>query len=192
VSAVAGHVDYITINVSSPNTPGLVGLQAKERLTSILDAIHQAVPEAPPLLVKLSPELGDDGLQGVVETAIAHGVAGLIVCNTTTARPPSLRSRHAGQAGGLSGRPLFTASTAMLRRAAELARGRLVLVGSGGVSTGADILAKFRAGATLVQLYTELAYSGLALIPRLRHELRAALTQQGFANVTDAIGVDLQ
>jgi dihydroorotate dehydrogenase len=192
VSAVAGYADYVTINVSSPNTPGLVGLQAKERLTTILDAIRQAVPEAPPLLVKLSPDLTDNELHAVVETAITHKVAGLIVCNTTTVRPPSLRSHHAGQTGGLSGRPLFGASTAMLRRTAELARGRLVLIGSGGIATGADILTKLRAGATLVQLYTELAYSGLALIPRLRQELREALTQQGFASVTDAIGADLR
>ena len=192
VAAVAPHADYVTINISSPNTPGLVALQAEERLVAILDAIRAAVPTPPPLLVKISPDLPPEGLRAVIETAVAHGVAGLIVCNTTTVRPATLRSRHAAQSGGLSGRPLFAASTEMLRRAASIGAGRLVLVGSGGIASGADVLAKLRAGASLVQLYSELAYSGLALIPRLRRELRAALTQQGFATVADAIGADLR
>jgi dihydroorotate dehydrogenase len=192
VAMVAPRADYITINVSSPNTPGLVALQSRNRLTAILAAIREVVPASPPLLIKLSPELSDDGLHAVIDTAIAHRVAGLIVCNTTTARPAELRSRHAREAGGLSGRPLLTVSTAMLKRAAVLSNGRLTLIGSGGIATGADILTKIRAGATLVQLYTELAYSGLALIPRLRQELKTALAQQGFANVTEAIGADLQ
>ena len=189
---IARRADYITINISSPNTPGLVRLQAADRISAIVAAIRMAVPTPPPLLLKLSPDLSEEGLQAAVEAAIGSGAAGLVVSNTTNQRPPSLRSRHAIQPGGLSGRPLFAASTAMLKRAAQLARGRLVLVGSGGVSTGADVLAKLRAGASLVQLYSELAYAGPALIPRLRRELRIALAQQGFASVSEAIGADLR
>jgi dihydroorotate dehydrogenase len=191
VAAVADRADYVVVNISSPNTPGLVGFQAQEKLAAILVAIAAAVPWRPPLLVKVSPDLAEDGLDAVVQTAIAQGVDGLIICNTTTLRDPTLRSPHAAQAGGLSGAPLFAASTAMLRRAARLAAGRLLLVGSGGIRTGADILTKIRAGATLVQLYTEFAFVGPALIPRLKRELLAAMTEQGFARISDAIGADL-
>ena len=192
VSAVAGRADYVVVNVSSPNTPGLVALQARAALAEILAAIRAEVPRRPPLLVKISPDLPADGLEAVVEAAVAGGVDGLIVSNTTTARPRSLRSRHAVEAGGLSGAPLFEASTEMLRRAARLAAGRLVLVGSGGIASGGDVLTKIRAGASLVQLYTAFAYGGPALIPRLKRELLAGLREQGFARVGDAVGVDVR
>ena len=189
VAAVAPHADYIVINVSSPNTPGLRDLQGEARLRSILAAVQRAVPRRPPLLVKLAPDLNDAGLEAVVEAAVAHGVDGLVISNTTIARPPGLRSARAHEAGGLSGRPLMGPSTRMLARAHHLAAGRLVLVGCGGVATGADALAKLRAGAHLVQLYTAFSYEGPGLIPRLKRELLAALRAQGFQRVTDAIGV---
>jgi dihydroorotate dehydrogenase len=192
VAAVAPHADYIVINVSSPNTPGLRSLQAAERLAPILAAVAQAVPHHPPLLVKLAPDLNDAELQDIVAACLQARVAGLVVSNTTTARPPGLRSRNAAQAGGLSGAPLFAPSTAMLARVARLARGQLVLVGVGGVASGRQALAKIRAGATLVQLYTALAIHGPALIPRLKMELLAALEQDGFASVSHAIGADLK
>ncbi len=188
VAAVGRFADYVTINVSSPNTPGLRDLQGEARLRAILRAIAAAVPVRPPLLVKLAPDLADAGLEAVVQTAIEEGAAGLIISNTTIGRPSSLRSANAQQAGGLSGAPLFDRSTEMLARAATLARGRLVLIGCGGVRNGADALAKIRAGASLVQVYTEFAYAGPALIPRLKRELLEALRQAGFANVTEAVG----
>ncbi|MDR3525550.1 MAG: quinone-dependent dihydroorotate dehydrogenase [Acetobacteraceae bacterium] len=190
VKALARKVDYIVINVSSPNTPGLRDLQGEARLRSILAAIAESVPDHPPLLVKIAPDLAFDGLESVVEAAIAGGAAGLIVSNTTIARP-KLLSTHANQAGGLSGAPLFGPSTEMLRRAAKLAAGRLVLIGVGGVASGADILTKLRAGASLVQVYTALAFEGPGLIPRLLHELQGELTRHGFASVEAAIGADL-
>ena len=188
VAAVAPHADYIVINVSSPNTPGLRSLQAAERLSPILAAIRLDVARHPPLLVKLAPDINDAELPDIVEACAGGGVAGLVVSNTTTARPPGLRSRNASQAGGLSGAPLFAASTAMLSRVAKLARGRMVLVGVGGVMNGRQALAKLRAGATLVQLYTGFALHGPALIPRIKAELLAALEQDGFANAEAAIG----
>lgn len=190
VAALAGLVDYIVINVSSPNTPGLRDLQSETRLRSILAAIVKAVPRHPPLLVKIAPDLSADGLAAIVATCIDNGASGLVVSNTTIARP-KLRSTHAHQAGGLSGTPLLAPSTAMLAAAARLAGKRLTLIGVGGVATGADILAKLRAGASLVQLYTALAYDGPALVPRLLRELRAELTANGFATAADAIGADL-
>ena len=188
VAAVAPYADYVVINVSSPNTPGLRDLQGESQLRAILAAVHRAVPTRPPLLVKVAPDLSEAGLEAVIDAAVAHGVDGLIVANTTIARPETLRSGHAAQAGGLSGAPLLAPSTAMLARAHHLAAGRLVLIGCGGVATGGDVLAKMRAGAQLVQLYTAFAYDGPALIRRMKMELAAALRSQGFRSVAEAVG----
>ena len=188
VAAVAPYVDYVVINVSSPNTPGLRDLQGEAALRRVLGAVQAGVPVKPPLLVKVAPDLSDAGLQAVVEAAVAHGVDGLIVANTTIARPDTLLSPEAAQAGGLSGTPLLAPSTAMLARAHAMSAGRLTLIGCGGVATGADVLAKLRAGASLVQLYTAFSYAGPALVGRLKRELRSALRDQGFATVADAIG----
>jgi dihydroorotate dehydrogenase len=188
VAAVAQFADYVTINVSSPNTPGLRDLQGEAKLRAILQAITASVPVRPPLLVKVAPDLSDAGLESVVETAVSEGAAGLIISNTTIARPPDLSGHNAHQAGGLSGAPLFARSTEMLARAHRLSAGRLTLVGVGGIRSGADALAKIRAGATLVQLYTAFAYAGPVLIPRLKAELLTAMDQHGFVRVSDAVG----
>lgn len=188
-------LDVLVVNVSSPNTPGLRDLQAGARLGALLDTAQAALAAAGStarLLVKIAPDLDDQALAAIVETAIARGVDGLVIGNTTIARPPSLRSRHAAEAGGLSGRPLFAPSTALLAKAARLARGRLVLVGVGGIASGRDAYAKIRAGASLVQLYTAFAYRGPALIGRVLDELAAALAADGFAHVADAVGADLK
>jgi dihydroorotate dehydrogenase len=187
--AVAPLADYVTINISSPNTPGLRDLQGEERLAAILAAV--APPSlGKPVLVKLAPDLADDALGPIVEVCVNAGVAGLIVSNTTLARPASLRSAHKGEAGGLSGAPLLTRSTEMLRHARRLARGRLVLIGTGGVASGEDAYAKIRAGASLVQLYTGFAYGGPALVGRIKRELTQCLARDGFATVAEAVGAD--
>lgn len=188
-------LDVLVVNVSSPNTPGLRDLQASARLGALLDTAQAALAAATStarLLVKIAPDLDDDALAAIVETAVARGVDGLIIGNTTIARPPSLRSRHAAETGGLSGRPLLAPSTALLAKAARLAHGRLVFVGVGGVASGRDAYAKIRAGAALVQLYTAFAYQGPALIGRVLDELSAALAADGFTHVADAIGADLK
>jgi dihydroorotate dehydrogenase len=190
IAAVAPHADYAVINVSSPNTPGLRDLQGEAQLRAILHAVAERVPNRPPVLVKIAPDIADEALATLVETCVAEGVQGLIVSNTTISRPPGLRSLLAREAGGLSGAPLLTLSTAVLARAFLLARGRLVMIGVGGVSTGEQALAKIRAGASLVQLYTAFAYTGPALIPRLKRELAEALRAGGFASVQDAVGKD--
>ena len=187
IDAVRPLVDYAVINVSSPNTPGLRDLQSETQLRAILQAVG-TIANRPPILVKIAPDLSQEGLAAVVETCVEEGVQGLIVGNTTISRPAGLRSPHANQAGGLSGRPLFPLSTAMLARASLLARGRLVLIGTGGVFTGQDALLKIQAGASLVQLYSAFALHGPALIPKLKIELLAALRSAGFESVRDAVG----
>jgi dihydroorotate dehydrogenase len=189
IAAVAPHVDYAVINVSSPNTPGLRDLQTDERLRTILRAVT-TVPNRPPVLVKIAPDLADETIAAIVATCVAEGVEGLVVGNTTISRPHDLRSPSAFEAGGLSGPSLFSLSTRVLARAYRFANGRLVLIGVGGVSSGADALTKIRAGASLVQLYTAFAYDGPALIPRIKRELAAALREAGFARIQGAIGSD--
>ncbi|WP_428489160.1 quinone-dependent dihydroorotate dehydrogenase [Rhodopila sp.] len=187
VEAVRALVDYAVINVSSPNTPGLRDLQSEAQLRSILQAVA-TVDRRPPILVKLAPDLSPDGLAAVVETCVEQGVAGLILGNSTISRPAGLQSAHASEAGGLSGRPLLQLATMMLARAYLLARGRLVLIGTGGIFSGADALTKIQAGASLVQLYTSFAFHGPALIPRLKAELLAALRDARLATLAEAIG----
>ncbi len=190
VAKLAPYADYVAINVSSPNTPGLRDLQAAPRLGAILAAITDAVPNRPPILVKIAPDLSADELAALVEAAVAGGAAGLIVGNTTTSRPPGLRSKAVREAGGLSGAPLYTLSTALLARAFLLARGRLTLIGCGGVSNGIEALGKIRAGASLVQVHTAFSYEGPSLIPRIKRELAAELRGEGFRSVAEAVGVD--
>ena len=190
---VADLVDYVTVNVSSPNTPGLRDLQGEARLAAILDATLAVRAERrrrPPVLVKIAPDLTEAAVEAVVGTCLDRDVAGLIVSNTTLARPDTLRSPRAREAGGLSGRPLFGPSTELLRRVHRLARGRLVLIGAGGVEDGETAYAKIKAGASLVQTYAGFAYAGPALIPRLKRDLAALLRRDGVARLADAIGAE--
>ena len=191
--AVAPQADYVTLNISSPNTPGLRDLQGSQRLAAILAAIAAArapAPRQPPILVKIAPDLAEEDLPELVETCVAGGVAGLIVSNTTIARPQTLRSAHKGETGGLSGQPLFAPSTALLQRVYRLSAGRLTLIGCGGIASPEQAYAKIRAGAALVQLYAGFAYAGPALVPRLKQGLAALLKRDGFARLADAVGVD--
>jgi dihydroorotate dehydrogenase len=188
VHAVEAHADYITINISSPNTPGLRDLQSEQRLAAILEAITTTTP----LFVKIAPDLSDAGLEAVVETCLLYNVTGLIISNTTIDRPDFLQSQKKSEAGGLSGAPLFEPSTKMLAKSYKLAQGKLMLIGAGGISSASDILAKILCGATLVQLYTGFAYHGPALIPHLKSGLAALLRQRGLNSVTEAIGLAAQ
>lgn len=188
-ASVAPYADYVTINVSSPNTPGLRDLQGEERLSAILAAVSPPTL-GKPVLVKLAPDLAVEALAPIIEVCIAAGVAGLIISNTTVARPSSLRSPLKDQIGGLSGAPLFEPSTEMVSRAWRIAGGRLALIGAGGVSSGAQAYRKIRAGASLVQVYTGFAYGGPALVGKIKHELSRLLKRDGFTYVADAVGTD--
>jgi dihydroorotate dehydrogenase len=195
VAALGPHADYLVINVSSPNTPGLRALQEPAALRRLIDAVtaarQQALPaRPPPLLLKIAPDLTAADRGDIAEVALAGGIEGLIVSNTTIARPARLRSRHARESGGLSGRPLFAPSTELLRDMHRLTGGRLPLVGVGGIASGSNAYAKIRAGASLVQLYTALIYQGPGLVGRLKRELAACLRADGFRSLGEAVGAD--
>jgi dihydroorotate dehydrogenase len=181
--------DYVAVNVSSPNTPGLRRLQNKTELARLLAALA-AVPAAGvkrPLLLKIAPDLDDAALGDIAEVVAGSAVRGVIVSNTTVARPP-LQSHHAGETGGLSGKPLFAPSTDILRRMRARMPREMVLIGVGGIASGADAYEKILAGASLVQLYTALAYRGPGLIARIKRDLLSLLARDGFSSITQAIG----
>ncbi len=188
--------DYLVINVSSPNTPGLRALQGRAELDSLVRRTRAALDGAvegerrPPLLLKIAPDLADADLADIAAVALAGSLDGLIVANTTVARPAGLHSPLAGETGGLSGAPLFEPSTRMLRQVYRLTRGKVPLIGSGGVASGLDAYGKIRAGASLVQVYTALIYQGTALVGRINRDLIELLRRDGFASVAAAVGAD--
>jgi dihydroorotate dehydrogenase len=197
-SELAPLADYVTVNVSSPNTPGLRGLQNRDELTKLLgimtnaraqlfDTTPQAHGMRRPILLKIAPDLDAQAMDEIADVVRASGIEGLIVSNTTIARPP-LRSRHADEAGGLSGKPLLEPSTRVLKEMHQRLNGAITLIGVGGIASGADAYAKIRAGASLVQLYTALAFHGPGLVARIKRELLACLERDGFATLRAAIG----
>jgi len=188
-------VDYLVVNVSSPNTPGLRDLQRRGPLLDLVRAALAARDGAawerrPPVWLKVAPDLDAAGLADVAEVALETGVDAVVVGNTTVSRPDGLRGRRRGETGGLSGRPLFALSTRVLADLRRLTEGRVVLVGTGGVASGADAYAKIRAGASLVQLYTALVYGGPGLARAITRDLAGLLRRDGFATVTEAVGAD--
>ena len=190
---LAPYADYVTVNVSSPNTPGLRGLQNRDELTLLLATLTAAraiLAPTTPLLLKIAPDLDGHALDDIAAVVGASGIEGLIVSNTTVARPASLKSPEAKETGGLSGAPLFEPSTQILRAVRQRVSPSLVLIGAGGIASGAQAYAKIRAGASLVQLYSALAYEGPGIVVRLQQELLACLTRDGFATIADAIGAD--
>ncbi len=189
----AGLARFFTVNVSSPNTEKLRDLQGREALDRILalcqDARDEAAPGAP-LLVKIAPDLSDEEIADIADVVLSRGLEGIVATNTTVSRE-GLRSPRAGEAGGLSGRPLFERSTEVLRKLARVVDGRCVLVGVGGVGSAEQAYAKIRAGARLVQLYTGLVYEGPGLAARIAAGLDELLRRDGFGHVSEAVGADL-
>lgn len=181
--------DYVTLNVSSPNTAGLRALQKREALARIFD-ILEPLRGGTPMFLKIAPDLDPEDEPGIAELCLSRGIDALIVGNTTVARPSTLRSSAAGEIGGLSGRPLFPRSTRLLARMSVRLRGRVPLIGVGGVATGADAYAKIRAGASAVQLYTALIYQGPGVVRRIVEQLDAFLARDGFDQLGQAVGLD--
>jgi dihydroorotate dehydrogenase len=183
--------DYLVVNVSSPNTPGLRELQHRAPLATLLNRLIRVREETAcrvPLLVKIAPDLTPEGRADIAQVALDTGIEGLIVSNTTVERPTDLVSRHAHEAGGLSGRPLFGPSTALLAEMYRLTQGRLPLIGVGGIASAADAYVKIRAGASLVQLYTALVFSGPDLVGQIKSGLAGLLRRDGFGSIAEAVG----
>ena len=184
------HVDFATVNVSSPNTEKLRDLQGPTALTAVLEGVMAAragLPRPIPVFLKIAPDLTDDDLAQIAGVARATGISGIIATNTTLSRD-GLRSRHAAQAGGLSGAPLFETSTRVLARLSLLTDGKLPLIGVGGVSSAEQAYAKIRAGASAVQLYTAMIYQGISIAARIARGLDALLARDGYASVAEAVG----
>lgn len=215
VRALGPLADYVVVNVSSPNTPGLRALQDRQSLLTLLAAVRKerdaltmrveqriaypfkgatqdrvARKKLPSLLLKVAPDLTDTDKADIAAVCAEVGIDGIIISNTTVARPATLRSPHASESGGLSGAPLLAASTALLSEFYALTGGRIPLIGAGGVSSGADAYAKIRAGASLVQLYSAFALQGPEVVTRVTSELAALLHRDGYASVADAVGAD--
>jgi dihydroorotate dehydrogenase len=193
VERFARLVDFLVIDVSCPNTRNGRVFQdpaALQDLLRRLRATHAAQGAASALVAKIAPDLGAAELEAIVAVIAEARLEALIVGNTTVARPAGLRSRDRGEAGGLSGRPLFQASTELLRTVYRLTGGRLPLVGTGGISSGADAYAKIRAGASAVQLYSALVYRGPALVTEIKRDLARQLRADGFGSVAEAVGAD--
>jgi len=193
VVTLAALADYLVINISSPNTPGLRDLQRRSEVGALIHAVVEArdavrLDRPPPILLKIAPDLTRQEIDDIAEVTLDSKIDGIIVSNTTVARPPSLRSANAPEPGGLSGKPLFEPSTAVLAEIYRRTQGRIPLIGVGGVSSGADAYAKIRAGASLVQLYTSLIYAGPDRIGGVKRELVACLKRDGLQNVGQAVG----
>lgn len=193
VLAVCGpHVDFATVNVSSPNTEKLRDLQGRAALAALLAGVMEtraSLSRPIPIFLKIAPDLSPAEIEDVAEVALTSGISGLIATNTTLSRD-GLASPHRDQAGGLSGAPLFEKSTRVLARLSHLTEGRLPIIGVGGISSAEQALIKICAGASAVQLYSALAYQGLGLVAEIAQGLDRLLAQQGFANVADAVGTD--
>jgi dihydroorotate dehydrogenase len=196
LDALYSYADYFTINVSSPNTPGLRALQEADALDDLLARLSAARARLAqdarpkPLLVKIAPDLSAESRAALAEIVPARGMDGLIVGNTSTGLRAGLRGRYAAQTGGLSGPPLFALSTAVLADIYRRTGGRIPLVGVGGINSGADAYCKIRAGASVVQIYTALIYQGPGLVARVKREVAACLARDGLRHVGAAVGLD--
>ncbi len=196
IEELAAAADYLVINISSPNTPRLRDLQERTALDRLLRRVIAARDRGaqgqrkPPLLAKVGPDLTPGQMADIAEVAIMTQIDGLIIGNTTVARPPELKSTARVESGGLSGAPLFKKSTECLTQIYRLTKGRIPLIGCGGVSDGATAYAKIRAGASLVQVYSALVFHGPGLVRRIKQELAALLRADGFHTVAEAVGCD--
>jgi dihydroorotate dehydrogenase len=185
--SLSPHADYITVNISSPNTPGLRGLQDKGALDELLDAVMAL--RTVPVFLKVAPDLDAQAIDDVAAVTVTRGVDALIVGNTTISRP-ALRSRWQSEAGGLSGAPLKSLAMEKLRAFRSATDGKMTLIAAGGIDSAVEAYARIRAGASLVQIYSALAYHGPGLAKSIAAGLARLLERDGFAHVGDAVGVD--
>jgi len=197
VKAFGGFADYIVVNVSSPNTPGLRALQGKAELEDLLgrtkEALVKTKPEdTPPLLLKIAPDLTDDDKKDIAEVVMDLGIDGLIATNTTIERPDFLKSSEKKEMGGLSGQPVYAPSTKVLGEMYQLTKGKVPLIGVGGISNAEQAYAKVKAGASLLQLYSAMIYKGPQLANDIARDLAALIKRDGYSNISEAVGADFK
>ncbi|MEE9273001.1 MAG: quinone-dependent dihydroorotate dehydrogenase [Robiginitomaculum sp.] len=186
--------DYFTVNISSPNTPGLRGLQDRDALDDLLARINEARTNlsgdnpAKPIFLKVAPDLDFAQIESITEQARTYGISGLIISNTTLARPKSLKNHHKNESGGLSGAPLLHKSTEILAQFYSVSNGEIPLIGVGGITNANDAYLKIRAGASAVQIYSALVFEGLSLAAHICEGLTARLKHDGFSHISEAVG----
>ncbi len=189
-------VHYIVINISSPNTPGLRDLQNKSNIDILVKSLHKVRNNnvnllSKPILIKISPDIDDEQTRNIALSSLALGIDGIIISNSTIDKSLKLHSKYRNEVGGLSGKPLFTKSTLMLKKMYSLTNGQIPLIGVGGISNGMDCYAKIKAGASLVQLYTSLVYQGPSLITKIKSDLLNFIVTDGYKNIKEAVGADI-
>ena len=187
---------YITINISSPNTPGLRNLQNRGQIENLVKSLNkiknnQENIAAKAVLFKIAPDLDEEQQRDIALMSLALGIDGLIIGNSTTDRPGTLISSKKNEIGGLSGKPLFLKSTILLKKMYNLTNGQIPIVGVGGISNGVECYEKIKAGASLVQLYTALVYHGPSIIKKIKKEILICLNTDGFKNIKEVIGIDV-
>lgn len=197
LKSLGEYVNYIVINISSPNTPGLRNLQNRENLENLIISIKKEKKldekiSNKPLLIKISPDLNNEEKRDIALTSLAQGIDGIIISNTTLSRPKSLTSNKKEEIGGLSGKPLYLISTILLKEMYALTGGKIPLIGVGGISSGREAYEKIKAGASLLQLYTGLIYDGPQIIKKINIELKNLLKTDGYNNISQAVGTDVQ
>ncbi len=184
--------DYITINISSPNTPNLRKLQKKQNIQELLNLINAEKPVDCnlPILLKISPDINKLELSDIIEAAINSKIDGLIISNTTIDKSMLGKIKNANQDGGLSGKPLFNLSTRLLAQAYVISEGKIPLVGVGGIANGYDAFLKIKAGASLMQLYTGLVFQGPSIAINIKKELSKLILGEGFSSIKEIVGID--
>ena len=187
---------YVTINISSPNTPGLRDLHERTQLEKLIKNLKKIKNnslnlDSKPIIIKIAPDLNDDKLRDIALISLANGIDGIIISNTTTDRPAYLLSKNKNRIGGLSGKPLFKKSNLVLKKMYNLTNGQIPLIGVGGISNGADFYEKIKSGASLAQIYTALTYHGPGLVQKIKKEILYQLKIDGYNNIKHAIGKDV-
>ncbi len=193
IEVFAPLADYLTVNISSPNTPGLRNMQAKGQMSALMQRVMAARatgPRQPPVFVKIAPDLTPEQQEDIVAVALEHKVDALIIGNTTTSRPGDLPPKLAAEAGGLSGKPMFDLSTKVLSNIYKLSQGKIPLIGCGGIMSAEDAYTKIRAGASLVQIYTGMVYEGPGLVEQINRRLVEFLKRDKLMTIQEAVGLD--
>ena len=193
LARLGSYVDYIVINISSPNTPGLRDLQNQSNLEKLIISLKKTRNldvriKNKPLLIKISPDLNEEQKKDIALTSLAQGIDGIVISNSTLSRPKLLSKKYKDKLGGLSGKPLFELSTILIKEMYRLTGGKIPIIGVGGINSGRDAYEKIKAGASLIQLYTGIVFQGPDIVNKINKDLVYYLQEDGYSNISEAIG----